>query len=312
MPNCVRALCVGLALCFCAATSPSAGELDLPASVVPVVGTAGDWTPAKYSRDFQKSLLPTDYRSQRRFKALAFAPNGVETWWRRAPDAGSAKRDVLEHCAEKRGGEGCFVAAVGHKLVAPVDDFFRAQATHIDVGPDLERMVLGKADAPVVLIGFFSFTCPWCATFNTEIFDDLVRTYVDPGLVRFVWRSYSRSDTDVAAAMIARCVPADRFWDFARTIYRDREDFVESDDRIGLLVERAGPFGLTPEAARSCLDDEDVKARVLASRYVGKTQFAVLSTPTMSINGYIFRSVTDKRDTFAILDHFLAEAGIER
>ena len=52
----------------------------------------------------------------------------------------------------------------------------------------LPDIVLGDANAPVTVIEYASFTCPHCAAFHDESFDDLKAEYVDTGKVRFIQR----------------------------------------------------------------------------------------------------------------------------
>ncbi|MGH2625831.1 MAG: thioredoxin domain-containing protein, partial [Anaerolineales bacterium] len=47
---------------------------------------------------------------------------------------------------------------------------------------------LGPADAPVTMIEFSDFTCPYCRKFNQETFPALWQAY--PDQIRFVYRDY--------------------------------------------------------------------------------------------------------------------------
>ena len=44
---------------------------------------------------------------------------------------------------------------------------------------------MGSSEAKVTVKVFSSLTCPHCASFHTEIFNNLKKDYIDKGLVRF-------------------------------------------------------------------------------------------------------------------------------
>lgn len=48
--------------------------------------------------------------------------------------------------------------------------------------------VLGSKDAPVTIIEFSDYDCPWCKYFYDEIYPSLKKEYIDTGKVKFVYR----------------------------------------------------------------------------------------------------------------------------
>ncbi|MCY4669666.1 MAG: thioredoxin domain-containing protein, partial [Rhodococcus sp.] len=53
--------------------------------------------------------------------------------------------------------------------------------------PD-DPMALGDVEAPVVMIAFSDFRCPFCAQFSRETEPQLIDRYVDTGTLRIEWR----------------------------------------------------------------------------------------------------------------------------
>lgn len=66
---------------------------------------------------------------------------------------------------------------------------------------------LGDADAPVTLVEFSDFQCPYCRSFYNETFSQIKEQYVDTGKVKFVYRDFPLSfhDGAVPAALAAEC-----------------------------------------------------------------------------------------------------------
>src|SRR5699024_11419159 len=78
----------------------------------------------------------------------------------------------------------------------------------------VDRMALGDAVAPVVLIAYSDFTCPFCANWALEAQPELVQRYVDSGELRIEWREFpylgEPADTLSVGALAAG--EQDSFW----------------------------------------------------------------------------------------------------
>jgi len=66
---------------------------------------------------------------------------------------------------------------------------------------------IGRDDAPVTLVEFSDYQCPFCRKFQTDGFVQLKKNYIDTGKVRFVSRDLPLDFHDNAprAAEAARC-----------------------------------------------------------------------------------------------------------
>ena len=70
-----------------------------------------------------------------------------------------------------------------------------------------EIYFLGREDAPLTLIEFTDYECPFCGRFHADAFVDLKKNYIDTGKVRFVSRDLPLSfhSNALGAAEGARC-----------------------------------------------------------------------------------------------------------
>ena len=69
--------------------------------------------------------------------------------------------------------------------------------------------VLGDKNAPVTIIEFSDYQCPFCRKFWTETFNQIRKDYIDTGKVKFVYRDFPLSSIHPAAepaAEAANCV----------------------------------------------------------------------------------------------------------
>lgn len=80
---------------------------------------------------------------------------------------------------------------------------------------------LGRADAPVVMIMWSDFHCPFCGRFARKTEPELVKRYVDRGVLRFEWRDFPYIGAEsLPAAVAGRAAAAQgRFWEFSDVVY---------------------------------------------------------------------------------------------
>ena len=71
---------------------------------------------------------------------------------------------------------------------------------------------MGSNDAPLTIVEFSDFECPYCRLFHEEVLPSLKREYIDTGLVRFIHKDLPLPFHDQArpAAAAARCCLGER------------------------------------------------------------------------------------------------------
>lgn len=157
-----------------------------------------------------------------------------------------------------------------------------------------EDRVLGEASAPVTIVEYGDFKCPFCARFFVETEPRLRREYIDTGKVRLVWRDFPNIDAESSlTAEAGRCAQAQgRFWEFHDALYT----FIwETYYGRGINVEGQAAYqdqldGLASEAGvdaarfRACLDAGTYRDDVAQDRQHGQDQ-GVRGTPTFIIGG---------------------------
>jgi len=74
---------------------------------------------------------------------------------------------------------------------------------------------MGRDDAPLTLVEFADYQCPFCRQFHTAVFARLKKEYIDTGKLRFISRDLPLEfhSSATAAASAARCAAEqNRFW----------------------------------------------------------------------------------------------------
>jgi hypothetical protein len=124
---------------------------------------------------------------------------------------------------------------------------------------------------------------PHCASFHKDSFPALKKDYIDTGKVRFVFREFPLDELALAAFMLARCAPENRYFPIIDVLFEEQQSWTRNAREELLKIARMA--GFTPESFDQCLQDEDVAKGILAIRSTAAEQYGVQSTPTFFING---------------------------
>ncbi len=169
-------------------------------------------------------------------------------------------------------------------------------------------MVLGNADAPVTVIEYASFTCPHCAAFHADQFQQLKADYIDTGKVRFVYREVYFDRFGLWASMIARCGGEQRFFGISDLLYDGQRDWIGEGDpaTIAENLRRIGrTAGLDDTTLDACLADNAQAEALVAWFQENAEADAIDSTPTFVIDGTKHSNMSFD-EMSAILDEALA------
>lgn len=151
-------------------------------------------------------------------------------------------------------------------------------------GP-LGEMVMGAEDAPVTVVEYASMSCPHCARFHNETFEAFREKYIDTGQVRFIFREFPLDASAYGIAMLARCAPADRYFDIVEVYFEQQEEWARSQDVYNAIFNIAQQFGFTKESFDACLENQALFEGLNEVRGRASEQFGVNATPTFFING---------------------------
>ena len=184
-----------------------------------------------------------------------------------------------------------------------------------DVGVDaaefgVTEMVQGDPDAPVQVLEYASYTCPHCANFHANQYEQIKENYIDTGKIGFTYREVYFDRPGLWASMVARCGGEMRFFGITDMIYERQQDWARretGEEIVGALRNIGKVAGLTDEELDSCLSDGE-EAEALMGWYRSNAEADnVQSTPSFFINGEPYGNMSYE-DFAAILDEKLADA----
>jgi len=155
-----------------------------------------------------------------------------------------------------------------------------------------DDVFLGPADAPVTIIEFSDFQCPFCKRFRDQTLDQILNSY--EGKVRFVYRDFPISSIHEwaqKAAEAGECADEQsKFWEYNDLIFANQTALNQQLEAEGLkgLVGTfkiyAGQIGLDAAAFNDCLDSGQF-AQEVQKDYNDGVAAGVTGTPAFYING---------------------------
>ncbi len=154
----------------------------------------------------------------------------------------------------------------------------------------VDGSVAGNPEATVSLVEWGDYQCPACAQFEEQVVPVIIEEYVNTGLITFQFRDFAfLGPESTRAAEAASCaLDQDRFWDMHSTIYANHDGENQgaySDSRLKAMAEG---LGLDMTEFEPCFDD-GVHENAVADSYEEGSALGVNSTPTLQIDGEIFR-----------------------
>ncbi|WP_338661344.1 thioredoxin domain-containing protein [Pararoseomonas sp. SCSIO 73927] len=152
--------------------------------------------------------------------------------------------------------------------------------------PRLGERAAGRAGAQATVVEYFSLTCSHCANFHNNTWPQVKSRLVDTGKVRMVWRDFPLDQLALAAAMVARALPAERYEGFVGALFssQDRWAFARGADNIGEIAKVAALAGMSRAQVDEVLKDTPLQRGVLEMRMKAQQEFNVSSTPTFIFN----------------------------
>ena len=172
---------------------------------------------------------------------------------------------------------------------------------------DAADMTMGDPNAKVKMVEYASVTCVHCAKFNSDVFPEFKKKYIDTGKVHYTFKEFLTPPAEVAAAgfLTARCAGKDKYFNVVDALFHAQEEMFTSGDMRGVLLRTAQSAGMTEEKFNACITDEAaLKALNERVEKAVKTD-KITSTPTFIING---KKIKEGEITMSELDAAVAEA----
>jgi protein-disulfide isomerase len=162
------------------------------------------------------------------------------------------------------------------KAAAPQEE----QPTRAKISDLSGVSMLGSKSAPLTIVEYTDYQCPFCQRFHVTAFAELKKEYIDTGKVRFFSKDMPLDfhPNAMRAAQAARCAgEQNKFWELRNTMGANPEK-LDMEHILGF----AGDLKMDTSALRACIDSskykESVQRDVLEGMKIGAN-----GTPTFVV-----------------------------
>lgn len=209
---------------------------------------------------------------------------------------------------------GCVVLACGAIFIGViafagpqmVQKLFPSQAAAADeqLRSVTENNTMGDPNAPIKIIEYGDFQCPYCLQFWQETEPQLIEEYINTGIVYFEFRSFPIVGPEsFTAAEGAYCAgDQGKFWEYHDTLFTNWTGENVGDFTHEKLIQYADSLALDIQVFEQCLNDGTHTATVEQDRADAEAD-NVHATPTFIING----NIVEGSQPFEVMKHIIEE-----
>jgi protein-disulfide isomerase len=139
--------------------------------------------------------------------------------------------------------------------------------------------VLGAPDAPITIIEFSDFKCPYCGRFVKETLEPLMADF--EGKIKLVFRDYPiLGQASVLGALAGSCAQDQgHFWEFHDLMFADQANLTRE-----VFVQYATDLDMDVETFSKCFDEQQHMTEIQAD-YVYAQNLGATGTPAFFVNG---------------------------
>jgi protein-disulfide isomerase len=161
----------------------------------------------------------------------------------------------------------------------------------------------GPADAPVTIVEFSDFQCPFCSRLYPTV-EQVKSTYGDK--VHLVFRQFPLNFHQFAQKAAEASLCADeqgKFWEMHNAMFSKQDELA-----VDKLKEKAAGMGLKADQFNACLDGGKYAPKVAEDVKAG-SEAGVSGTPALFINGRFISGAVPYADIAKVIDDELQRKG---
>ena len=152
--------------------------------------------------------------------------------------------------------------------------------------------VLGKSDAPLTLVEFTDYECPFCKRFYETTFQTLKKNYIETGKLKFISRNMPlpMHTHALKAAQASICAGEQgKFWEMKEILFRNQNRL-----EVEALTGYAKDISLNAENFKTCMAD-DVRLKTISDEASYINSLGVNGTPSFVLGKSVGDSVEGRK-----------------
>jgi len=178
---------------------------------------------------------------------------------------------------------------------------------NVDTKVTADDLQIGRADAPVTIVEYFSYLCTYCKAFEQETMPKIAENYITTGKARLILRPFPPLETGEAVLCANE---QGKFLEYHNHMFANNDKLKGLDD----LKTFAKNIGLDTEKFNLCLDSAKYKSKSENWYNQGNADFIKANVPTdqrgtpaFYINGQAVIGAQPYENFVTIIDEKLAK-----
>lgn len=169
--------------------------------------------------------------------------------------------------------------------VVEQDEADQIDLSYVERRDAADPLAIGDVDAPVTMVVFSDYQCPFCASWSDETLPVMME-YVDDDLLRIEWRDLNVFGPESERASKAAFAAAlqDKFWEYHDELFANGDIREPSGLSEDALVELAADLELDTEQFSDDMHSDEVAETILENQRLG-TDLGAYSTPAFVLGG---------------------------
>ena len=195
-------------------------------------------------------------------------------------------------------------------LRLPKDSGGISVSSQITGAPLSDDYVMGKSDAPLIIVEYASMSCPHCAHFSATVLPQIEKVYVEPGKVRYILRQFPLNEPALKAAELLDCVgeqSPEKYYVFAKVLFDAQSKWAFDTNLMSGLETIATVGGLSKEQFQNCVVPTEREMKALKRKKLAEESVKVPHTPYIFIGGEAYEGERTFEATSKFIDKKLAE-----
>ena len=163
--------------------------------------------------------------------------------------------------------------------------------------------VWGQADAPITMVVFSDFECPFCAEYFSTL-ESLQEDWIDTGKLKIQYRDFPLAAHVNSLPAHAAAAAADRqgkYHEMHKALFEKRTDWIYALDPETELVDMAVELGLDKQQFMKDVKDESLMAEIIDDRDDGRT-LGIAGTPGTYINDKVYQGALSRENLITELE----------
>lgn len=169
--------------------------------------------------------------------------------------------------------------------------------------------ILGDVNAPITVIEYADFECPFCGRFARTEFNTIKANYIDTGKVRWVYRHFPLRNIHARAEASARASECandqSSFYPYSDLTFGTVDGSNATILTDAQLQQHAATLGLNTATFNACFPSGDSKAARVQQDVDSGTALGLTGTPTFFVENERFSGFQTATELGAVIDRRL-------